>query len=143
MEQVKTTRFGDVDIDENRLISFPSGLPGFPEQNRFVLMEHKPGSPFMWLQSADTPDLAFVVMDPFLIQSGYLQDLPPRDRETALGKAAPPPLVLTIVNIPHGAPREMTVNLLGPLVIDTEAKTGKQVILAGSGYQTRHPVIPE
>jgi len=143
MEQVKTTRFGDVDISEHRPISFPLGLPGFPDQKRFVLMEHKPGSPFMWLQSADSPNLAFVVMDPFLIQSNYLQDLPPRDREMVLGKTDTPPLVLTIVNIPHGAPREMTVNLLGPLVIDAEARTGKQVILAGSAYQTRHPVLPE
>jgi flagellar assembly factor FliW len=106
-------------------------------------MEHKPGSPFMWLQSADSPDLAFVVMDPFLVRADYLRDLPSRDRETVLGKSSPPPLVLTIVNIPRGAPRSMTVNLLGPLVIDVEARTGKQVILTGSDYHTRHPVVQD
>lgn len=141
METVKTTRFGDVEINEDRVISFPLGLPGFPEQKRFALMEHRPGSPFMWLQSADSPDLAFVVMDPFLIQADYLQDLPPRDREMVLGKSDPPPLVLTIVNIPRDTPRKVTANLLGPLVINTESRTGKQVILAGTGYHTRHAVI--
>lgn len=143
MEQIKTTRFGDVEIEENRCIRFPLGLPGFPEQRHFALMEHRPGSPFMWLQSTDTPDLAFVVMDPFLIVSDYLQDLSDQDRAMVSGENGARPLLLSIVNIPPGEPRKMTANLLGPLVIDVNSRTGKQVILSGSGYHTRHPVIQE
>ena len=141
MEPIKTTRFGDKVIEENRVIQFPQGLPGFPDHKQFVLLEHKPGSPFMWLQSTDTPDLAFVVTDPFLIVGDYLRDAPPQDRDRIWGKNGDTPLLLTIVNIPRGEPRKMTANLQGPLVIDVQARTGKQVILAYSGYTTRHPVL--
>jgi len=143
MEPIKTTRFGDMDIEKDRVIRFPQGLPGFPDEKQFVLMEHKPGSPFMWLQSADTPDLAFVVTDPFLIVRDYLQDAPALDRDRIWEKNGDKPLLLTIVNIPQGEPRKMTVNLQGPLVIDVQDRTGKQVILARSGYSTRHPVLHE
>ncbi|MGD8385777.1 MAG: flagellar assembly protein FliW [Desulfobacteraceae bacterium] len=132
-----------MDIEEDRVIHFPQGLPGFPDQKQFALMEHKPGSPFMWLQSIDTPDLAFVVTDPFLIVHDYLQDAPDQDRGRVWEKNVDKPLLLTIVNIPQGEPRKMTVNLQGPLVIDVQARTGKQVILVHSGYSTRHPVLHE
>lgn len=143
MEPIKTTRFGDLDIDESRVICFPQGLPGFPEEKQFVLMEHKPGSPFLWLQSTDTPELAFVVTNPFLVVSDYLQGAPAQDRNRVWEKNGHDPLLLAIVNIPPGEPQKMTVNLQGPLVIDAQARTGKQVILIHSDYTTRHPVLQE
>lgn len=141
MESIKTTRFGDRTIEEDRVIHFPQGLPGFPDQKRFALMEHQSGSPFMWLQAVESPDLAFVVTDPFLVVRDYLHEAPPKDRDLVYGKNGDTPLLLAIVNIPRGEPRNMTVNLQGPLVIDVRARTGKQVILVHSGYTTRHPVL--
>ena len=59
--QIETTRFGLLPIDENQVITFPEGLPGFESHRRFTLVQH-PGSdgrsPFQWLQSVDDGALA-------------------------------------------------------------------------------------
>ena len=141
MMQIKTTRFGDVELDENRLIRFPEGMIGFPDMKSYVLLEHKPGSPFMWLQSTESPDLAFVLVDPHLVQADYLQRIPPRERAHLAGENGRDPLLFAVVTIPPGEPSEMTANLLGPVVIDVPARTGRQVILADSGFSTRHAVV--
>ena len=69
------TRFGEIEIDKNLTIHFPIGLPGFPEQKDFTILEHKIGSPFCWLQSLSNPDLAFVMTDPQIAVPDYLSDL--------------------------------------------------------------------
>ena len=143
MMQIKTTRFGDLELDETRLIRFPEGMIGFPDMKSYVLMEHKPGSPFMWLQSTESPDLAFVLMNPQLIQSDYLQGMSPKDRSALAGENGGNPLVFAVVTIPPGEPRKMTANLLGPVVIDVPKRTGRQVILADSGFGTRHAVFQD
>ncbi len=141
MLHIKTTRFGDIELDENRLIRFPEGMIGFPDMKSCVLLEHKPGSPFMWLQSTESPDLAFVLVNPCLIEQDYLQQISRKDRSLLLGKNGQAPLLFAVVTIPPGEPQKMTANLLGPVVIDVPARTGKQVILADSGYTTRHAVV--
>ncbi len=137
---IKTTRFGEMEIDNGRVIHFPEGMIGFPDHRNFVLLEHKPGSPFMWLQSTEDPDLAFVLINPYRMKSDYLEDLPHDERARVLGENGRSPLILAVVTIPRGEAHRATANLLGPLVIDVEKRTGRQVILAGSAYQTRHPL---
>ncbi len=137
---IKTTRFGDVEIDESRVINFKEGLIGFPEDKKYIIMDHKPGSPFMWLQSLTSPELAFVVMDPFQVYPDYLKEISPEEeREMETGNNEPV-IIFAIVTIPGGRVTESTVNLMGPIVVDPEAKEGKQVILASSGYSHRHPL---
>lgn len=137
---IKTTRFGEIEIDESRAVYFSEGLIGFPEDKEYVLMEHKPGSPFMWLQSVSSPELAFVIMNPFQICPDYLEELPPDEANDLKPGENETVLVFGIVTIPKGRAAESTVNLLGPIIIDPDAKKGKQVILANSGYNYRHPL---
>ena len=84
MMVIKTTRFGEIEIDESRIIHFAEGLVGFPEDKKYVVMEHKPGSPFMWLQSLSSPNLAFVIMNPFLFYPDYLKDISPEEEKVLL-----------------------------------------------------------
>ncbi|RLB22863.1 MAG: flagellar assembly protein FliW [Deltaproteobacteria bacterium] len=138
---VETTRFGRVQIDGKRIIHFPEGVLGFPDQKRFVILEHKPGSPFCWLQSVDSPDLAFVMMSPFLVKKDYLEDLPQSEKEIFQGEDAKDLVVFAFVTIPEGQVEKMTINLLGPILIDVKKRVGRQLVLAGSDYTTRHPVV--
>ena len=69
--QVQTTRFGTVEVAEERVLTFPSGLLGFASYRRFVLLQPDEEGVFYWLQSADTPELAFVVTDPCLWADDY------------------------------------------------------------------------
>lgn len=137
---LETTRFGTIEVDEARLVSFQEGLPGFPQARRFALLEHSPQSPFHWLQSVEDGSLAFVVMDPMLLDSDYLKAIP-QDALAELGlEEASQAAVLVIVNIQR-ANRTITANLLAPLVINPQNRSGKQVILLGSGYEIRQPIL--
>ncbi len=136
---IKTTRFGDVAIDETRTLHFPEGLLGFPEQKDYVLLEHKSDSPFFWLQSVDRPDLAFILTSPFLLDKDYLKNLSPNEETLFQCREGGGISVFALVTIPSGKVEEMTVNLLGPLVIEEETRIGRQVVIANAGYSHRHP----
>ncbi len=141
MLNIQTTRFGEIELEENRLVQFPEGMIGFPQMKSYVLLEHKPGSPFMWLQSAEAPELAFVLISPQLIRKDYPRQIPFHEGSFEAEENGGEPLVFAIVTIPPGEPQKMTANLLGPVVIDVATRTGKQVILADSEYSTRHPIL--
>ena len=134
MSTIKTTRFGEIEVDESKTIHFMDGLPGFHDKRDFIILEHKPGSPFLWLQSMDTPDLAFVMINPFLMKSDYLQDLSPEEEALLKNKNDDEIIVFSLVSIPRGEVEKATVNLMGPIVVESKSRNAKQVILANSGY---------
>ena len=139
--KLSTTRFGKIDIQEDQIIHVPSGMIGFPEAQRFTLLEHKKGSPFLWFQSVDDGALAFVLTDPLLFKPDYEIKINGEDKETLrLADASNGILTLAVVNISHLEPFEITVNLLGPLVINVLKKLGKQIVLSDHRYSHRFPI---
>lgn len=136
--QVRTTRFGSVEIAEDRVITFPKGLLGFSEHTRFCLLEPQEDSAFFWLQSLDDPTLAFVVTDPSFFVPEY--SVPIRAEQLAglemsrLEDAQ----VFVIVNKVES---QLTGNLQGPLVVNTMTREGEQMVLAEKRWTTRHPLI--
>src|SRR6187455_1134938 len=84
---VRTTRFGVIDIAEDRVITFPKGLLGFSSNTRFCLLEPGEDACFFWLQSLDEPGLAFVVTDPSMFINDYSVPVRPEQMvELKLGK---------------------------------------------------------
>lgn len=138
--KVETSRFGDLEVAQEDSIDFPKGLFGFEDVNRYVLLDHREGSPFKWLQAIGRPELAFVVMDPFLIRPGYRFDLSEEDSAALQHSRGVRLLVLVIVGIPED-PEEMTANLKGPVLINCDKGLGRQVILAGDEYPARLAII--
>jgi flagellar assembly factor FliW len=136
--EVRTTRFGSVEIAEDRVITFPKGLLGFSKQTRYCLLEPGQEACFFWLQSLDDPELAFVVTDPSMFVPEYNVPIRPEqmsDLELAqLGDAQ----VFCIVN---KVGSELTGNLQGPLVINTLSRVGEQLVLAEKRWTTRHPLV--
>lgn len=143
--QIATTRFGALEIQEEQIIHMPSGIIGFPDQRKYVLLEQKKGSPFMWLQSVDNGALAFVLIDPLLFKPDYKVEIGPEDAEDlGLKNGGNEAQIMAIVNIlkrgEDGKPTAITANLLGPIVINPEKKLAKQVVLYGGQYSHRHPI---
>ncbi|TBV79173.1 MAG: hypothetical protein EYX74_07410 [Desulfobulbaceae bacterium] len=139
--RVKTSRFGEIAVDPDKVISMSSALPGFPEARRFVLRQHDHKSPFMWLQSLDNPDLAFIVIQAGQLVADYQPQLPLagiRELGASVGSELE---ILLILAIPHGKPQEMTANLLGPMVINWATRMAKQVLLDPQKYDARWPVF--
>jgi len=140
--QIETSRFGKIDIDESKIIFFTSGILGFPEAKRYILLPH-PNSPFFWLQAVDVPDLAFVIIDPKVFFPDYNPRIPPEAKKELHIKDDDEICILNIVTIPKDKPEEMTVNLLGPIIVNVSRKLAKQIVLDSRRYPLREPLYPK
>lgn len=136
--EVRTTRFGVIEIAEDRVITFPAGLLGFPQHTRFCLLEPGDDACFFWLQSLDEPALAFVVTDPTLFISDYSVPIRAEQMEELGLARLDDAQVFVIVNKVDDA---LTGNLQGPLVVNTLSRNGQQLVLAEKRWTTRHPLI--
>jgi len=139
--KVDTKAFGLVEVDERQKLTFPDGLYGFEDYKDYVLLEaeHKP---FLWLQSMEDKDIAFILINPFLFRPDYEVNVA-NDELDDIGITSPEnALIFAIVTIPpDGSP--MTANLQGPIVINRETMTGKQAILSDIRWRTRHDIVAE
>lgn len=134
---------GRITVPESQIITFAAGLPGFPQDRRFALLNVHLKSPFYYLQSVDNPGVTFVLADPVALVPDYrpkngggvLKELQARSPEDLL--------VLVTLTIPPGQPGEITANLMSPLLVNLEKGLGKQVIIEKPQYSHQHPVILE
>jgi flagellar assembly factor FliW len=138
---VETTRFGNITVEPDKVITLPQGMIGFPRRTRYLFVQHRPESPLHWMQSLDSGDLAFVVVNPLLFDPGY---------QVALGKAEMELLkvdkpediqVWVVVTIPPGHPEKMTANLRAPLVVNLANRLGAQIILDNQDLPVRKPLV--
>jgi flagellar assembly factor FliW len=135
---VRTTRFGVVQIAEDRVITFPKGLLGFSQCKRYCLLEPGEDACFFWLQSLDEPGLAFVVTDPSLFVPDYSVPIRPEQMADMKMDKLEDAQVFVIVN---KVEQQLTGNLQGPLVINTVTREGEQMVLAEKRWTTRHPLL--
>jgi flagellar assembly factor FliW len=136
--QVRTTRFGNIDIADERVLTFAKGLLGFSEHRKFCLLEPAEDSCFFWLQSVDDPALAFVVTDPSFFVPDY--SVPIRAEQMGdlgLGKLEDAQVFIIVNKVDQ----TLTGNLQGPLVVNTVSRVGEQFVLAEKRWTTRHPLI--
>ena len=138
MMTIETTRFGQVEVDEAKLIVFPRGLLGFPLQKQYALVQTGASSAFYWLQAVDRAELAFVVTDPRLFLSDYKVPAKGEDLKQLDLEGADEAQVFVIVNKADGL---LTGNLQGPLVINAATRVGKQLVLSDKRYSTRYPLM--
>ena len=141
--KVKTTRFGNISINKEDIIQMPSGMLGYLDHQRFIILEHHDNSPFFWYQSVDDPALAFVITSPFLFKPDYSLDLEEtiKDMCWTNDNGGHKIVLFIIVNIPKGQPHKMTGNFIGPLVINQKARQGIQMVLANSPYSHKFPLV--
>lgn len=140
---IETRVFGQIEIEEKEIITFPEGIPGFEDVREYVLLKkEKEENPFFWLQSVRESFPAFIVADPWLILPDYspemddtlLKSIEISDKEQLL--------CLVILVVPEDV-KKIRANLKAPVVINKEKKLGKQIILENSKYKTKHYLLPE
>jgi flagellar assembly factor FliW len=141
--EIQTSRFGSITVQDDKVILFPKGILGFSQNKRYVLFPHSERSPFYWLQSVEDGSVAFVVMSPQLVKGDYAFDIE-EDLLKEVHAAEVSELdVMCIVNIPNDQPGKMTINLLGPIIINVSKRCAVQIICTNDQYSHRHPVIAE
>ncbi len=137
--EVKTKTLGTVQVEEKQIINFVNGLYGFEEYHRFAIIEAE-YQPFYWLQSLDESNLAFIIVDPFLIVNDYELDIDD-NALSEIGIDSPEDVVLfAIITIPADG-SAVTANLQGPIVINRKNNIALQVILSDSKWTTKHNII--
>ncbi|QQE10705.1 flagellar assembly protein FliW [Planctomycetota bacterium] len=135
---INTSRFGEMEVDDNRVITFEKGLLGFPKYRHYVLIEAGQDSFFWWLQSIELPELAFVVTDPSLFVPTYRVPLREEQMRDMGMESVDDAQVFVIVNKRDNV---LTGNLQGPLVINVSQRTGEQLVLSDRRFTTRVPLI--
>lgn len=135
-----TTRFGEIDYIPSEVLYFPEGLLGFNPLTHYVLLSDPEQDPFLWMQSIQDADLAFVVVDPFLFFPGYEIQVKPHELAGIELDDVAKASVLSILTVPDN-PMDLTANLRGPLVINSERKLAKQLVLIDDRYHTRHLLL--
>lgn len=122
---VPSTRFGELTVDEQSLLCFPGGLIGLACE-RWLLLTREPASPFLWLQSAEDPELALPVTRPELFYPDYTLAVPESLLESiGLAEGAEVEVLAVVRSAQHI--EDFTINLRGPLVIDAARRVGAQI----------------
>lgn len=137
---ITTTRFGEIEIDPNQIITFEQGIPGFHDQKRFTIIPLEENSPFHFLQAVDEADLCFIITDPFVFYESYEFAIPESIQEQLKIRKQEDVAIWSVITILDGLDTA-TINLLGPIVINVNEKRGKQIILHDSFYETKHPLL--
>lgn len=140
--KINTRIFGEIEIAEDKILTFENGIIGFPDLKRFTLLhDEEKGTKvgIRFLQSIEEPTFALPVMDPLLVKEDY--DPQVNDELLAcVGKLTPENiLVLVTVTVPSDLTK-MTVNLQGPFVINVDERKACQIIAEGSEYPVKFPI---
>lgn len=138
--QITTRVFGKIEIDDNKIIRFPSGIIGFPEMTDFALVfdeEKGKNAPIRWLQSLQETEFALPVMDPLMVASDYNPEVE-EDHLIPLGEVTPDnTLVLVTVTVPKDL-TQMSVNLQAPIIINADSKKATQIIVNSEKYPIKY-----
>jgi len=140
--QIETVRFGLVEVDEAKLITFNEGIPGLEEYRRYALLQFEESYPIIWLQSVEEGGICLPVLDTFAVLTGYVFDIADEDVKELDLKGPEELHVVSVVVIPEEV-QGMTANLAAPIIINTVSGKAKQIMLTGSDYNVRVPVFAD
>ena len=136
-----TRIFGEVNVDDSKIINFPNGIIGFPDLKKFTLLfdEEQGTGTIKWLQSIDEPGFAMPVMDPLVVCPDYKPEID-KDKIEGIGELSDEDiLVLVTVTVPHDLTK-MTVNLMGPFIINAKDMRAAQCIVDNDDYPVKFPI---
>lgn len=133
-----TTTTADAEIEE-KILRFPDGIPGFPELQRFVIVEFREDGAFQQLQSVDDPDVAMIVCVPWLFFPDYAPVVGDIEQHALELESSDDAILFVPVSV-DAESGEVSLNLLGPFVVNAKTRVGTQLVLSGTEYQVRTPV---
>lgn len=133
------TRFGEMKIEENKIIYFKEGLPGFERLKQFILLEDEESN-FCYLQSVEDKDLAFTIISPEYVKADYAPYIGESYFEKLGGGVTEEFVLYNIITLRNPI-EESTINLQAPLLIHIERRQGVQVIVEDKHYKVRENLM--
>jgi len=144
--KIPSVTFGEVEIDPKEIYTFQDGIPGLKGLNQYFIIDRPDLAPFKWAQSCQSPYLSLMMLDPVFVEPSFNLSLA-REYALALGvvnfeEEVKDLIVQSLVVVPKD-PKEMTANLLAPLVFNPRTHKGMQVVVEGNRNLLRVKVIRE
>lgn len=127
------SRLGRREVQLDKVLLFPRGIIGFEQMRRFTLLQIREGAALLLLQSMEDPALGLLVADPFAFVPDYSLHVGDAEQQLLQAQDASELAVLVTATIPPGKPEQTALNLLGPIVINHQAKLGLQIPQAEGG----------
>ncbi|MBF0319550.1 MAG: flagellar assembly protein FliW [Nitrospirae bacterium] len=121
----ETSRFGQVEVDSDKVITFPDGIVGFPSIKRYVLLDHN-DTVVRWLHAIDDPDVAFIVVEPMVLVPDFKLTLDPTTKRYLKLEDAKDLVILVIIRVEN---ERVIANFHGPLLFNASIMLGVQVVL--------------
>jgi flagellar assembly factor FliW len=141
MNTAEVDRLSVGELGNETVVHLPSGLLGFEQIKKYVLVSDPAEEPFKWLQVPGDSSLAFLVISPFQAVPDYTPEIPDEDVRSIGLEDPQDALVLNIVTLRKNG--RSTLNLKGPIVINRFSMIGKQVVIANAAeYSVQHPLPP-
>ncbi len=139
---VDTSRFGEINVKDTDILTFPEGILGFSKIHQYVLVENDDDSLFLWLQALKRPNVAFPLLEPQLFDLKYKVELAEEDQKVLELEDLKLAKVFAIITIPSD-PSKMTANLKAPVVVNLKKRLAHQVILHELDYAIRQPIFAD
>lgn len=140
--KIVTTRFGELEVQENELFQIPEGILGFESLKNFFFVDPNDQTLILWLQSKEEAALAFPIIEPKIFNPDYSLKLLPSELESLDLKDLTEASVYCILTIPKQV-TEMSANLKAPLIINNKTRKGRQIVLQDSKLEMRFPIYNE
>jgi len=138
---LNTKHFGEIEIDEDKAITFQEGLHGFEDIKKYIIILNTDKDiPFHWLQAVEEPDLAFVITNPFQFKEDYVFDIQDKVIEQLEIQDKEDVAIFSIAVVPEKL-ENLTINLRAPLIINVEKRKGRQFVLDGDEYSLKHYIF--
>lgn len=140
---VKTKYFGEIDLDEEKIITFPGGIMGFENHKKYTLLyditDEKEKFSVSWLQSLDESDFALPVINPYHVKADYNPIVEDEIIKT-LGEINEENLVMLLsLTVPSDITK-MSANLKAPFIINSDTRKGIQIIVENQDYEIKYNI---
>jgi flagellar assembly factor FliW len=139
--KIKTKPYGEIEVSEKQKIHFPEGLFGFEQTRDFFLLDSREG-PFYWLQAADHPELAFILIDPRIFKGDYQLSVREEDYKSIGALDGKEVIDFAIVTVPEDV-QKISANLMGPIIINRRNRKARQAISENDEYSVKHFIVKE
>lgn len=136
---IESDRFGTIDLEDRKLISFPVGLPGFEELREFIILEINESKPLYWLQSIENKHVCLPAVIPFEFMDDYFLEIRDHELDELKIESKSDLLIMNIVVIPEDITK-MTANMAAPIVVNAKLGIGKQIIIDAKELPIRFPI---
>jgi len=142
MVKINTRDFGEIEVSEDDIYTFPAGVFAFEDTRHFALISPLGEDVYpKWLQSTDDVAPCFVVFDPTIIDGNYKISLNAYEENLLKLHEDTPLRLLAIATVPENY-RQTTVNMKSPIVINTDSRLAAQVILP-QDYAFKLPIYTD